>query len=67
MKKIALRHAFEALDEYWDQHVLGEANGILIKIAKGVGATGWHSHDDQTRRSSSIEGSSPSRCVEDDR
>lgn len=47
MKKIALRHAFEALDEYWDQHVLEEANGILIKIAKGVGATGWHSHDDQ--------------------
>jgi quercetin dioxygenase-like cupin family protein len=24
-----------------------EANGNLFKVAKGVGSTRWHSHDDQ--------------------
>lgn len=33
--------------EYWSQETLGEANGSLFKVAKGIGATEWHSHDDQ--------------------
>jgi mannose-6-phosphate isomerase-like protein (cupin superfamily) len=36
-----------ALPEFWSQQVLGEANGSLFKVAKGVGATEWHAHDDQ--------------------
>jgi mannose-6-phosphate isomerase-like protein (cupin superfamily) len=27
--------------------VVGEANGNLFKVAKGIGSTEWHSHDDQ--------------------
>ena len=33
--------------EYWSQQVLGEANGSLFKVAKGIGQTEWHAHDDQ--------------------
>ena len=33
--------------EFWSQEVIGEANGSLLKAAKGVGGTNWHSHDDQ--------------------
>lgn len=36
-----------SLDEFWSQRVLFEANGSLFKVAKGVGSTRWHSHDDQ--------------------
>jgi mannose-6-phosphate isomerase-like protein (cupin superfamily) len=36
-----------ALPEFWSQQVLGEANGSLFKVAKGVGSTEWHAHDDQ--------------------
>ena len=36
-----------ALGAYWSQRVVGEANGILFKVAKGIGSTSWHRHDDQ--------------------
>lgn len=36
-----------ARPEFWSQETIGEANGSLFKAAKGVGATAWHSHDDQ--------------------
>ena len=39
--------ALDALDEYWSQRVLGKANGTLLKVAKGIGETTWHAHDDQ--------------------
>jgi mannose-6-phosphate isomerase-like protein (cupin superfamily) len=35
------------LTEFWSQRVLAEANDNLLKVAKGVGSTHWHSHDDQ--------------------
>lgn len=35
------------MTEYWSQEVIGRANGNLIKVAKGLGSTRWHSHDDQ--------------------
>jgi len=35
------------LQEYWSQKILAEANGQLFKVAKGVGSTNWHKHDDQ--------------------
>jgi mannose-6-phosphate isomerase-like protein (cupin superfamily) len=37
----------ERLGEYWAQHVVGEANGSVFRVAKGIGATEWHAHDDQ--------------------
>jgi quercetin dioxygenase-like cupin family protein len=35
------------LTEFWSQQVIGSANGNLFKVAKGIGSTNWHSHDDQ--------------------
>src|ERR1044072_6219801 len=37
----------DALREYWSQHVVGEANGSVYRVAKGIGSTEWHAHDDQ--------------------
>ena len=44
---ITLTAELDALTEYWSQRVVAEANGNLFKVAKGVGSTRWHSHDDQ--------------------
>jgi mannose-6-phosphate isomerase-like protein (cupin superfamily) len=46
LRKVRLDEAAAARPEYWSQEVLGEANGSLFKVAKGTGATEWHSHDD---------------------
>ena len=35
------------LQEFWSQQVLIKANGNLFKVAKGIGSTNWHRHDDQ--------------------
>jgi len=37
----------DGLAEFWSQDVVGRANGNLLKVAKGIGSTTWHSHDDQ--------------------
>ncbi|HHP7239710.1 cupin domain-containing protein [Longibacter sp.] len=47
MQKVNIRDEFASIDEYWSQHIVGEANGTLIKLAKGTGSTTWHAHDDQ--------------------
>jgi len=47
MKKVNIRQELDALDQYWSQRIIGEANGSLIKVAKGVGEIHWHQHDDQ--------------------
>ena len=47
MNRIDVRKEAAALDEFWSQRVVGEANGSLFKVAKGIGATNWHTHDDQ--------------------
>jgi len=46
-KPITLTDELDALTEFWSQRVVAEANGNLFKVAKGVGSTRWHSHDDQ--------------------
>ena len=46
LRKVRLDEAAAARPEYWSQEVLGEANGSLFKVAKGTGATEWHSHAD---------------------
>lgn len=47
VEKVVIAEALDGLDEYWSQRILGEANGTLLKVAKGTGSTRWHSHDDQ--------------------
>ncbi|TSI12135.1 cupin domain-containing protein [Brevibacterium aurantiacum] len=36
-----------SLTEFWSQRTLQESNGTLLKVAKGLDSTRWHSHDDQ--------------------
>jgi mannose-6-phosphate isomerase-like protein (cupin superfamily) len=45
--KVNVTEAAAALTEFWSQETLAEANGQLIKVAKGIGETRWHAHDDQ--------------------
>ena len=47
IQPVALRPEAESLTQYWSQQIVGEANGNLFKVAKGIGATNWHVHDDQ--------------------
>jgi mannose-6-phosphate isomerase-like protein (cupin superfamily) len=39
--------AAAGLAEFWSQRVLFDANGSVFKVAKGIGSTRWHAHDDQ--------------------
>lgn len=54
--KVSFTDALAGLTEFWSQKVLAEANGTLIKVAKGTGSTKWHSHDDQDETFILIEG-----------
>jgi mannose-6-phosphate isomerase-like protein (cupin superfamily) len=45
-----------ALREFWSQQVLASANGDHFKVAKGIGATNWHSHADQDETLLILEG-----------
>lgn len=47
MEKVNIRKALADIKEYWSQETIGVANGQLFKLAKGIGATRWHTHDDQ--------------------
>ena len=47
MSKVTLRDSVAELEEFWSQRTVGEANGNLFKVAKGIGSTTWHQHDDQ--------------------
>lgn len=47
MEKVNIIQELSTIDRYWNQKIIGEANGQLIKLAKGNGAINWHKHDDQ--------------------
>lgn len=47
MDKANIRAELDALEEHWCQKTLARANGNQFKVAKGLGATNWHKHDDQ--------------------
>lgn len=47
MEKVNIRKELSSLTEHWSQKIIGEANGQLFKIAKGIGETNWHAHNDQ--------------------
>jgi quercetin dioxygenase-like cupin family protein len=45
--KVTLAEVADGLTEFWSQRTIAEANGSLFKVAKGVGSTNWHAHEDQ--------------------
>ena len=45
--RVSIPEALDRLTEFWSQRVLGRANDTLLKVAKGIGSTTWHTHDDQ--------------------
>ena len=45
--KVSIPEALSELSEFWSQRVVGRANDTLLKVAKGIGSTRWHAHDDQ--------------------
>ncbi len=47
LRKVSLPDGFSSINGYWSQRVVGEANGTLVKLARGIGSTTWHKHDDQ--------------------
>lgn len=47
MDKVNIRQALASISEYWSQKIIGDANGQVFKVAKGIGETRWHKHDDQ--------------------
>lgn len=47
LEKVNLTQQFSLINQYWSQNIIGQANGQLIKLAKGVGEINWHKHDDQ--------------------
>ncbi len=47
LEKVNINDAFSTINEYWCQKIIGQANGQLIKLAKGNGEINWHKHDDQ--------------------
>lgn len=47
LEKVNVTEQFSLINKYWSQNVIGQANGQLIKLAKGIGEILWHKHDDQ--------------------
>ncbi len=47
MEKVNIRKELKSITELWSQKIIGEANGQLFKLAKGIGETKWHTHDYQ--------------------
>ncbi len=46
-RSVAIDEMAAELTEFWSQKVVATANGSLFKVAKGIGSTEWHSHEDQ--------------------
>jgi quercetin dioxygenase-like cupin family protein len=46
LEKTSIGAAAHELQEFWSQRVIGEANGSLFKVAKGIRSTNWHAHAD---------------------
>lgn len=44
--KVNLAAGLAAIHEHWRPHIVGEANGSKIQLAKLKGEFVWHSHED---------------------
>ena len=47
MGKINIKEKFSLFTEEWTPKLIAEANGQLVKIAKGSGELVWHKHDNE--------------------
>ncbi len=47
MNKISVVDKFSSFNEQWTPKIIAEANGQLIKLAKGSGQMVWHSHENE--------------------
>ena len=47
LKKVNIREELATIHTYWNQKIIGQCNGQLIKLAKGNGEINWHKHTDQ--------------------
>ena len=56
MEKVNLADEAARLTEFWSQRVLASGNDNLFKVAKGIGSTNWHTHEDQDEVFLLIEG-----------
>jgi len=45
--KVNIPSTLAGLTKFWSQQTVAQANGQLFKVAKGIGSTRWHQHDDQ--------------------
>lgn len=46
-EKVNIDREAATISEFWSQRTVAEANGMIFKLAKGIGPTNWHKHDDQ--------------------
>lgn len=56
-QRITLTEELDLLTDHWSQRVVAEANGNLFKVAKGIGSTNWHHHEDQDETFLLVDGS----------
>ena len=56
MEKVNLAREAARLTQFWSQQVVATGNGNLFKVARGIGSTNWHRHDDQDEVFLVIEG-----------
>jgi mannose-6-phosphate isomerase-like protein (cupin superfamily) len=56
VEKVNIAREAAQLTEFWSQQVVASGNGNLFKVAKGIGSTNWHRHDDQDETFLVIEG-----------
>jgi len=56
MDSVHLPDAAADLTEFWSQREIARANGNLFKVAKGIGSTTWHTHEDQDETFLVLEG-----------
>ena len=47
LQKRSIRQELATIHKYWSQKIIGQSNGQLIKLAKGIGEINWHKHTDQ--------------------
>lgn len=45
--KITIAEKFSLFDEVWTPKIIAQANGQLVKLAKGSGELVWHSHKNE--------------------
>ncbi len=47
MSKVNLADKFKKFEDLWSPKLVGELNENYIKLAKGQGELGWHSHENE--------------------